>query len=98
MRTLWFGDTELQSPGAWLGVETVTRRVGLEGKVAFLLCHSPPHTPWHYYYYYCPVRPVLWPQLHQEKGLCLEQLCPEEAPEKQETRVPAGLRKMKCVL
>lgn len=40
MGTLWFGHTELPSPQAQLGVETVTRRVGSEGEVVFLLRHS----------------------------------------------------------
>ena len=81
MGTLWFGHTELPSPQAQLGVETVTRRVGFEGEVVFLLRHST----------LCPLLgiiiiviapalPILWPQAPPRGGAALGTSGPRGAP------------------
>lgn len=69
MGTLWFGHPELQPPQVHLGLETVTHRAGLEGKVVFLLCHSTP-SPFSALLLLSQCRLYSGLRLHQEKGLC----------------------------
>lgn len=74
-------------PQAQLGVETVTHRVGQEGKAALLGCCAPfpSQQPYH-----GPAAPVSWPQTPAREGAVEGPLGPGEPPEseRQETREP----------